>query len=61
MKTGPSEEKERVATAHIFDSKKVKLDVGGQIFTTSQSTLTSYPHSILGSMFSGGHPSCQQS
>jgi len=31
----------------------VKLDVGGKIFSTSISTLTSQPNSMLGAMFSG--------
>ena len=31
----------------------VKLNVGGYIYTTSRSTLTNYPDSMLGAMFSG--------
>jgi len=32
---------------------KVKLDVGGKLFSTTISTLTKYPDSMLGAMFSG--------
>ena len=35
---------------------QVKLDVGGQNFMTSTTTLTSDPNSLLGTMFSGLHP-----
>ena len=31
----------------------VKLNVGGSIYTTTRSTLTRYPNSMLGAMFSG--------
>ncbi|XP_072050109.1 BTB/POZ domain-containing protein KCTD6-like [Amphiura filiformis] len=34
----------------------VKLNVGGVIYTTSRSTLTKYPNSMLGTMFSGRLP-----
>ena len=37
-------------------SKKIKLDVGGQTFSTSLSTLNSFPDSMLGAWFSGRHP-----
>ena len=45
---------ERVAIPQA--SKKIKLDVGGQTFSTSLSTLKSFPDSMLGAMFSGRHP-----
>ena len=32
---------------------KVKLNIGGKLFTTTQSTLSKYPTSMLGCMFSG--------
>ena len=35
--------------------KKVKLDVGGTIFTTSIQTLQRDPNSFLAAMFSGRH------
>ena len=35
--------------------KIVKLNVGGQYFTTSRQTLTSDPKSMLAAMFSGRH------
>jgi len=31
----------------------VKLNVGGEIYTTTKSTLCQYPHSMIGAMFSG--------
>ncbi|XP_035678804.1 BTB/POZ domain-containing protein KCTD15-like [Branchiostoma floridae] len=37
-------------------SPPVALNVGGHIYTTSLSTLTSYPDSMLGAMFSGDIP-----
>lgn len=33
----------------------VRLNVGGKFFTTSRSTLTQYPESMFGAMFSGRH------
>ena len=34
----------------------IKLNVGGSIFTTTRSTLTRYPNSMLGAMFSERMP-----
>ncbi|XP_070538483.1 BTB/POZ domain-containing protein KCTD21-like [Ptychodera flava] len=34
----------------------VRLDVGGKMYTTSLTTLTRYPDSMLGAMFSGRVP-----
>ena len=48
------EEKKRIASAHTFEPT-VTLNVGGNIFTTTTSTLTSYPDTMLGAMFSGRH------
>ncbi len=38
------------------ESDVIKLDVGGSLYTTLRSTLTSYPDSMLGAMFSGRIP-----
>ncbi|XP_048255261.1 BTB/POZ domain-containing protein KCTD7-like [Haliotis rufescens] len=38
------------------DSQVVDLNVGGRHLTTSLSTLTKYPDSMLATMFSGRHP-----
>ncbi|KAM9963235.1 hypothetical protein ACTFIW_006460 [Dictyostelium discoideum] len=35
------------------DEKIIKLDIGGKFYSTSLSTLTKYPNSMLGVMFSG--------
>lgn len=37
----------------------ITLNVGGHLYTTSLSTLTKYPDSMLGAMFSGRMPSAQ--
>ena len=46
---------EEKAKLHRFDDCKIVLDVGGTCFSTSCSTLTKYPESMLGIMFSGRH------
>jgi hypothetical protein len=38
-----------------FENSKIKLDVGGQHFTTTKTTITRFPASIIGAMFSGRH------
>ena len=48
------EEKKRIANSHSF-GPMVKLDVGGQLFTTATATLTRFPDTMLGAMFSGRH------
>jgi len=48
------EEKEKVKQTKVFD-KVVTLDVGGTKYRTTLSTLTKYPNSMLGVMFSGRH------
>ena len=53
------EEKERVKQTTMFD-KVVTLDVGGTKYRTTLSTLTKYPDSMLGIMFSGRHDLPQQ-
>ena len=47
-------EKKRIASTHIFEPK-ITLDVGGHLFTTTTATLTHYPDTMLGAMFSGRH------
>ena len=53
------EEKERVKQTKVFD-KVITLNVGGTRYTTTLSTLTKYPDSMLGVMFSGRHDLPQQ-
>ena len=53
------EEKERVKQTKVFE-KVVTLDVGGTKYRTTLSTLTKYPDSMLGVMFSGRHDLPQQ-
>ena len=53
------EEKERVKQTRVFE-KVVTLDVGGTKYRTTLSTLTKYPDSMLGAMFSGRHNLPQQ-
>ena len=53
------EEKERVKQTKVFE-KVVTLDVGGTKYRTTLSTLTRYPDSMLGAMFSGRHNLPQQ-
>ena len=48
------EEKKRIASTHNFDLT-ITLNVGGQTFTTTTTTLTNYPDTMLGAMFSGRH------
>ena len=53
------QEKKRVKNTQSFE-KIVNLNVGGTKYTTSLSTLTKYPDSMLGVMFSGRHALLQQ-
>jgi hypothetical protein len=39
-----------------IDTKRVKLEVGGQFFSSTLETLTKVPDSLLGRMFSGRYP-----
>ena len=48
------EEKKRIAGTHNFEPT-VTLNVGGNLFTTTTSTLTRFPDTMLGAMFSGRH------
>ena len=52
-------EKTRVKATKTFE-KIVTLNVGGSWYTTTLSTLTKYPDSMLGAMFSGRHALVQQ-
>ena len=53
------DEKEKVKKTKTFE-KIVTLNIGGTKYTTSLSTLTKYPDSMLGVMFSGRHALPQQ-
>ena len=48
------EEKKQIASTHNFEPT-VKLDIGGHVFITTLTTLTRYPDTMLGAMFSGRH------
>ena len=48
------EEKKRIANTHAF-GPMLKIDVGGHLFTTTTATLTRFPDTMLGAMFSGRH------
>jgi BTB/POZ domain len=48
------EEKAMIAKTQHLDPQ-VKLDIGGHTFTTTLTTLTRIPDSMLGAMFSGRH------
>ena len=48
------EEKKRIASTHHLEPT-VKLDIGGHTFITTLSTLTRFPDTVLGAMFSGRH------
>ena len=52
-------EKKRVQAIKTFE-KVIYLNVGGSRYTTALSTLTKYPDSMLGAMFSGRHALVQQ-
>jgi len=49
------EEKATINNAFTFHGQRIVLEVGGTRYTTSLSTLTKHPESILGVMFSGRH------
>ncbi|XP_065914493.1 uncharacterized protein [Dysidea avara] len=46
---------EEKAKIRCSDDRRIVLDVGGTRYSTSRSTLTKYPESMLGVMFSGRH------
>ena len=49
------EEKVKIHSAYSFQGQVIDLNVGGTRYSTSRSTLTKYPDSMLGVMFSGRH------
>ncbi|XP_065914483.1 uncharacterized protein [Dysidea avara] len=49
------EEKAKIDNTYTFHGQRILLDVGGTHYSTSRSTLTKYPESMLGAMFSGRH------
>ncbi|XP_065914490.1 BTB/POZ domain-containing protein KCTD21-like [Dysidea avara] len=49
------EEKAKVNNTFLFHGPIIDLNVGGTRYSTSRSTLTKYPESMLGVMFSGRH------
>ena len=49
------EEKTLIDKQFVFNGPRIRLDVGGTHYSTSHSTLTKYPESMLGIMFSGRH------
>lgn len=49
-------EKNNIAKTYHFDNNEIKLDIGGLSFTTTLTTLTRFPTTMLGAMFSGRHP-----
>ena len=49
------EEKAKMKCMFVFHSQVIDLNVGGTHYSTSRSTLTKYPDSMLGVMFSGRH------
>ena len=54
------DEKKAMEGVYKFQSSRVKLDVGGQRFTTSRSTLTKQSDTMLAVMFSGRHELVQE-
>lgn len=48
--------KQRMTELHVIQEGRVKLDIGGNHFTTSLLTLTKESESMLSAMFSGRHP-----
>lgn len=53
-------ERRRMKKVFNFQSSKVKLDVGGHLFSTSLTTLKRDPDSMLAVMFSGRHELLQE-
>ena len=54
-------EKKKMDEVYQFQSSRIKLDVGGQIYTTSLQTLRLDSSSMLAAMFSGRHKLVQES
>jgi hypothetical protein len=49
------EEKESIARTYHFADSEIDLNIGGQNFTTTLTTLTRFPDTMIGAMFSGRH------
>lgn len=49
------DELQKMSEMYRIQENKIKLDIGGQFFSTSLSTLTRDPSSMLAAMFSGRH------
>jgi hypothetical protein len=49
------EEKKIIAQTYNFEDNEIKLDIGGQCFTTTLTSLKRFPDTIIGAMFSGRH------
>jgi hypothetical protein len=49
------EEKKLIARTHHFENNEIKLDIGGYCFTTTLTTLTQFPDTMTGVLFSGRH------
>jgi hypothetical protein len=49
------EEKMSIARTYNFENNKIMLDIGGQKFTTTLTTLTRFPDTMIGAMISGRH------
>jgi hypothetical protein len=49
------EEKKDIAQTYHFENNEIKLDIGGQCFTTTLTTLRRFPDTMIGAMFSGRH------
>jgi hypothetical protein len=49
------EEKRNIARTYHFENSEIKLDIGGQCFTTTLTTLARFPDTMIGAMFSGRH------
>ena len=47
------ETKQKMPVVHKFQSSRIKLNIGGEFFTTSIETVTSEEDSMLAAMFSG--------
>jgi hypothetical protein len=54
-KRGWEKEKESIARTYRFEDSEIDLNIGGQYFTTTLTTLTRYPDTMIGAMFSGRH------
>jgi hypothetical protein len=49
------EEKKAIVQTYTFEDGEIKLDIGGKCFTTTLTSLTRFPDTMIGAMFSGRH------